>query len=519
MYGEYEKQPSLCDVGLECEVLTVALEYPEKMYELNEFFKPAHFHDEAYGKVWHALQEAHKAGEPADFALLQRRLDSAGASVDLESLALELQASTVTKDTLVHYALKLEDLALRRQALAYLQESAPKLSAVDKDAETLIVEIQAGMHQLSKEKFEKHLHEFRDLLARERANWLKRRMGKEPNKGVMSGYKTLDDLTLGFRSGELTLIAGNTAHGKTTLGINILAHMLLEERKRIAVFSIEMLADRMFSRMVRSLFEKAVVTKDGEDMTDEQWAIVDKTLGELEKEDFPLFIDDTPSIHIDHMRSKMLYMVKQYHVDLVFVDYTQLIMGDGGNRQEEVAAVVQGLRAMAKEFGIAVVALAQFNRADSREQWLRMPKAHNMRESGTLETTADVVLSIMRPEITLEAESIGGVKLAGRAILSVLKNREGKTLHIDMLFDGDRTKFVELPQGQPSLVQAVLRTGGRPDINGTASGGASAGAYGSASTGSTGYASGHASAQKPVNEQEPLPAIKKGGYLEDDMMV
>lgn len=511
MYGPKKQQaagdrPELTDIGVEAEVLAILMSNDKAYYEAHEELEADAFSDEAYAAIYAAWERLYREKKPRDIAQLQHELDAAGASVQMEDIAIELQANTVTEESVRHYATYLQQLAFRRGLRAFLLEVIPKIESDEQDIAQIFVEIVGGMYALRHNNQEKHLHAFKEMLARARQEMEDRRDGKEPNKGTMSGYPSLDEVTLGFRPGELTLIAGNTGHGKTTLAINILTHMLLVEKKRIAVFSLEMGNNKLFTRMVRSLFEEAVVTKDGVKMTDKQWGIVETTLKRLESEEYPLFIDDTPSMHVDDMRSKMLYLVKHHGVSEVIVDYSQLMDGEGSNRQEEVAYVVQALRAMAKEFQVAIIALAQFNRSDVREQVLRMPKLHNMRESGSLEMTADIVLSIMRPELTIDGLSIGGIPLKNRAILSVLKNREGDRKHIDMIFDGPRTKFMELPQGVPSLVNAVLKTGGRADVENASS----------SSYVSIGSSTPSQTAPQPSG-QEKLPEIKRQKYVDDDI--
>lgn len=508
-------QVELKDPPVEGQVLGQMLRSDRSFHAGDEVLTVDAFTVPAFASTYKAAKILYRAGKPVDFVLLQDQIDKIDPAVQLEDIAAELQPTVVTEETLVEYAKRLQELAYRRAVRKHLLDSVPKVESDDQPIAQTFVDISAGLFQIQQTNQENHLHEHKEMVARFRKEMEDRRDGKEPDKGTMSGYPSLDDMTLGFRPGELVLIAGNTGHGKTTLAVNILLHMLLVEQRCIAMFSLEMAHNKLFARMGRSLFDKAVITKDGVKMTGEQWAIVEKALEQLESKEYPLFIDDTPSMHVDDMRSKMLYLAKHHGVTEFFLDYAQLAHGEGGNRQEEVAYVVQALRTIAKELNVAIIALAQFNRADVREQYLRMPKLYSMRESGALEMTADIVLSIMRPELIVDGLSIGGIPLKDRAVLSVLKNREGDRKHIDMLFDGPRTKFMELPHTMPSLVNAVLKTGGRADFV-PSSGGTVYPTSASAGSSRTGtVANGQANGYR-VGIQEKLPEMKNRRYVDDE---
>ena len=223
--------------------------------------------------------------------------------------------------------------------------------------------------------------------------------------GLPSGFRDLDSLTTGFQPGDLVILASRPSVGKTTLALNIMRHLSVEEEIPTAIFSLEMTKEQLAFRLLcmearvdaqkirKGYVEKAEIQK----LTD--------AAGRLSKA--PIFIDDTPAISILELKAKARRIVKDEDVKLIVVDYLQLVQGpkDVDNRQQEISAISRSLKALAKELNITVLALSQLSRAVEQRSDKR-PQLSDLRESGAIEQDADTVLFIYRPEMGRREEEV-----------------------------------------------------------------------------------------------------------------
>ncbi len=262
--------------------------------------------------------------------------------------------------------------------------------------------------------------------------------------GVPSGFASLDKITQGWQASDLIILAARPSVGKTAFVLNLARNAAVDFNMPVAIFSLEMpsmqLAKRMMVSETRLSGDKF---RGGEKMADWEWQQLDIQLKRLVKA--PIYIDDTPSLPVMEFRSKVKRLVKQKKVRLVVVDYLQLMQGPSelrGMREQEVAAISRTLKATAKEMNVPIIALSQLSRqSENRQGSNRRPQLSDLRESGSIEQDADMVLFIHRYDyqgLSAEEEDIG------RTQIIIAKHRNGAIADIDMKFRADEVRFVDL---------------------------------------------------------------------------
>ena len=261
--------------------------------------------------------------------------------------------------------------------------------------------------------------------------------------GVPSGFPSLDRVTRGWQPSDLIILAARPSVGKTAFALNLARNAAVDRNMPVAVFSLEMSALQLVMRLMttESGFS-ADKLKGGSPIQPYEWPELEQRIAALSKA--PLYIDDTPSLPLMEFRTKVKRLVKSKGVRLVIVDYLQLMQGPAelrGLREQEVAAISRTLKATAKELNIPIIALSQLSRnAVQRTGGTGKPQLSDLRESGSIEQDADMVIFIHRPDYLGLGESPDG-KEATQIIIA--KHRNGEVCDIEMRFKAEQVKFIE----------------------------------------------------------------------------
>ena len=274
--------------------------------------------------------------------------------------------------------------------------------------------------------------------------------------GVRSGFSTLDDVTGGFQESDLIIIAARPSAGKTAFAMNIARNAAVDYNVPVAIFSLEMPAIQLTTRlMVGETGLDAAKLKGSRKLEKYEWAQIDLKVKSLAKA--PIYIDATQALPVSEFRSKAKRLVKQKQVKLIIVDYLQLMQGPAelrGMREQEVAAISRSLKAAAKELNVPIIALSQLSRAAVQRQTSNnRPQLSDLRESGSIEQDADMVMFIHRADYQGLSEN---PEDKGKATLIIAKHRNGETCDIDLLFRSSEVKFVDAAD---SLVEQAARSG------------------------------------------------------------
>jgi replicative DNA helicase len=262
--------------------------------------------------------------------------------------------------------------------------------------------------------------------------------------GVPCGFTTLDRITGGWQDTDLVILAARPSQGKTALGLNI-AKGASEMGRPVAFFSLEMSSTQLVNRLLASDSEI-----NGEHilrgtLSPAQWPSLMASAENIS--DLPLFIDDTSSINILELKSKCRKLKMERGIKLIVVDYLQLMTGErqkGDSRDREIGTISAGLKAIAKELEVPVIALSQLSRANEQRGGSKKPMLSDLRESGNIEQDADIVMFIHRPEYYGIMEDEDGASTKGKAEIIFAKHRNGAVGSVDLMFKPQFTKFMDI---------------------------------------------------------------------------
>ena len=272
--------------------------------------------------------------------------------------------------------------------------------------------------------------------------------------GVPSGYTRLDRLTSGWQKSDLIIVAARPSMGKTAFALSMARNISVEHNKPVAMFSLEMSSLQLVNRLIVSETELPSNRIRNGHLDEKEWKQLDAKIKNLVEA--PLYIDDTPAISIFELRAKCRRLKLQHQVELIIVDYLQLMSGPSeasGNREQEVSNISRSLKAIAKELNVPIIALSQLNRSVEMRSGSKRPQLSDLRESGAIEQDADMVIFIHRPEKYGFTEDEAGNSLIGLAEIQVAKHRNGPVGDIQLRFREETAKFVELDDMEIDYLQ------------------------------------------------------------------
>lgn len=263
--------------------------------------------------------------------------------------------------------------------------------------------------------------------------------------GVPTGFTRLDQLTLGWQPSDLIIIAARPSMGKTAFVLSMARNMAIDHEKPVAFFSLEMSSVQLMMRLI--VAESGLSSADVRSgkLTAEQWRHLEQTTRILPTA--PLFIDDTPALSIYELRSKARRLKAQHDIQIIIIDYLQLMTGNAdsrGNREQEVASISRGLKSIAKELNIPIIALSQLNRSIESRSGLKRPQLSDLRESGAIEQDADIVAFIHRPEYYGINQDENGMPTAGMAEIILAKHRNGAVCDVNLRFLKEQARFADV---------------------------------------------------------------------------
>lgn len=270
--------------------------------------------------------------------------------------------------------------------------------------------------------------------------------GKEEGlTGVPTGFINLDKLTSGWQPSDLIIIAARPGMGKTSFTMAVARNAAIDYNKGVAFFSLEMSALQLVNRLISMETEIASEKLRKGQLEDYEWQQLHAQVDKLSS--VPLYIDDTPGISIFELRAKCRRLKMQHDIQMVIIDYLQLMTGGGdnkGNREQEISMISRGLKGLAKELSVPVIALSQLSRAVETRGGSKRPQLSDLRESGAIEQDADIVSFIYRPEYYQILEDEEGNSLKGIGEIIVAKHRNGALDSVRLKWDGQYAKFSNL---------------------------------------------------------------------------
>lgn len=404
------------------------------------------FYQEGHRRVFRAMLALSERGEVADPLTLAEELGRRGeleASGGKEYLAFLIDAVPTAANVEYHAKIVREKALLRR----LIEVSTSVVSEAFEGrrlAAELLDDAEAKIFQIGEAQNASNFTRIKELLwpAMERIE-AQSRSGNAVT-GVATGFKDLDEMTSGFQASDLVIVAARPSMGKTAFTLNIAQHVAITEQKAVAFFSLEMSKDSLVQRMLTSEARIDAQTLRKGRLRDDDFPRLARAAGILSHA--PVFIDDTPGITVLEMRSKARRLKSDHGLDLIIVDYLQLMSGPTAeNRQQEVSQISRGLKALAKELSIPVVALSQLSRAVEQRAGAEKgrPVLSDLRESGAIEQDADLIMFLFREEVYAEREN-GQLKdpgVEGKAEVIIGKQRNGPIGTVPLFFHKQYTRF------------------------------------------------------------------------------
>ncbi len=421
---------------------------------------PDHFYYPKHQMIYRAILELYEKAEPCDITtvanILAREgiLDKIGGRVYLVELA---EAIASTANIATHCNIVLEKSVLRR-LIQTSNEIIRSCYSHEQPVDDLLDAAESNIFFISESRLRKGFTSIKDLLPSTFEQIENLQTGHSDLVGLKSGFEQIDILTNGLHRGELIIVAGRPSMGKSALVMNIAEYVAVELKKGVGVFSIEMSSESLALRLLCSRAKVSQQKLRAGKLRNEEWSRLSSFGGALSEA--PIFIDDSPTLTGLEMRAKARRLKAQYHVELLIVDYIQMMHASGRheNRQQEIASISRGMKILAKELDIPVIACSQLSRMVEQRGGDKRPQLADLRESGAIEQDADLVMFVYRPEhymSHLEKTDPKYIEVEGKAEIIVAKQRNGPTGVANLTFVKDFARFENQAAGYRDLPPGV----------------------------------------------------------------
>ncbi len=430
------------DLNAEKSVIGSMLLDKDAISEVSSMLTKEDFSNAQYGILFEAIVSLYNEGKPVDEIVLSEKLREMGAPDSVANLNYigEILAGEATAAFARNYAQIVKDKSYLRKLIKLAENMMASAYEGRENADDIMEKSESEMFALMQKK--SGLRDFtsiNEVLSNVISEIEAATLNKGKINGLRTGFTDLDNMLTGLHGGELLLVAARPAMGKTAFVLNIAHHVAFKEKVPVVVFSLEMSAEQLVTRLVSvdSMVE-AKSLKTGE-ITDDDWIKIVETTNNMAGAD--LFIDDNSSITIAELRTKCRKLHQTKNIGLIIIDYLQLMNSSSKveSRQLFIAEVSRALKGLAKELNVPVIALSQLNRAvDSRPD--HRPQLADLRESGAIEQDADVVMFIYRDDYYTKEESLK----PGVAEITIAKQRNGATGVVDLAWIGKFTKFANV---------------------------------------------------------------------------
>jgi replicative DNA helicase len=418
-------------------VIGAILINPEAYYDVATFLRADDFYIHRHRWIWEAFTRLHERRVPLDFLTVSEELDQMGQLAEVGGPAY-LSGLITNVPTSLHaeaYGRRVEETSIRRRMLAAANEIAKLAYQQDATVETVMDDAEKAVFGVSERRITRDLKSIQEVLSDyyDRMDQLANR--PEETRGVPTGFTDLDRLLGGLQPSDLLIVAGRPGMGKTAFMLSAAKNAAQKYKKHVAVFSLEMSSEQLVQRIISQ--ETGIDSqrlRTGKLEADE-WPLFTHAIEVLN--DTVIFLDDTPALTPLQLRTKCRRLHLEFELHLILVDYLQL-MSSGtriDNRVQEVSYISRNLKVLARELNVPVLAAAQLSRA-VEQRTDKEPQLSDLRESGSLEQDADIVMFIHRPEM-YEKDTL----MKNVAQIKVAKHRNGPVGTVELVFRSQIAKF------------------------------------------------------------------------------
>lgn len=434
---------------LEEAVLGALMLERDALTDVIDILKVESFYKEAHQRIYGAITQLFANSEPIDLLTVKNQLVSNGElemAGGVQYLA-ELTQRVNSAANIEFHARIVVEHSLKRQLITVSSEIQKMAYEDTTDVFMLLDKIEQDLFRISEANIRKNYSDMGQIMRTALLELELKKNQKEGLTGVPTGFTALDRVTSGFQKTELIIIAARPGMGKTALILSACRNAAVDHGQAVAFFSLEMSSVQLVNRLISAEAELESDKIRKGNLAAHEWAQLHAKIGKLTNA--PIFIDDTPALSILELRAKARRLKAQHDIQIIVIDYLQLMSGDSGgkgpgNREQEIANISRSLKQLAKELNVPVIALSQLSRAVETRGGEKKPQLSDLRESGSIEQDADMVMFIYRPDYYGITQDEAGNSVAGIGELIIAKNRAGSLDTVQLRFIGKYTKYCDL---------------------------------------------------------------------------
>lgn len=420
-------------------VLGAILIDTEALSKVADILEPQSFYSPQHTLIYEAIIALYQQAKPLDVVTLTNqlkkvnKLDQAGGSAYLS----ELIASVPTSAHLTEYASIVRENSIRRNMISLAGKMDESARQELRKLDDILDEVETSLFSLAKDNTQKDFLTAAELI--EKHFEITEEYSRNPNalRGMPTGLRDIDGILGGLHRSDLIIVAARPSVGKSSFAMDIGRHAAVEDGKSVAIFSLEMPALQVMQRILSQQINVSLWDIRMGQLTDAGYARLAEGADKLSRS--RIFVDETPGLSAMQLRSKARKLMLEHGLDLIVIDYLQLMQGNGrtDNRVQEISEISRSLKLLARELEVPIVALAQLNRSvESRTD--RVPQLSDLRDSGSIEQDADIVMFLSREKL-FNPESN-----SDKADVFVAKHRNGAIGKVELRFVEENTKFVDI---------------------------------------------------------------------------
>lgn len=420
----------------------ILLDPEEALPKVMERLEPGFFYWKEHRLIYRAILELFDKGEPADLVTVTNRLEEKGQLEKVQGRVYlaDLLDKVVTTSNIEYYA----DIVRNKALLRALIDGGRKITELgyqdEKELDEILDQAEEMVFDISRKEMVEDFHLIGDFLRDHFAQLeeLHHNPEQQTITGLATGYPQLDEMTSGLQEGQLIVIAGRPGTGKTSLALSIARNIAIREEAGVGIFSLEMTKEQLLERLLCGEAQVNLHRLRGGYVPADKWRAIAQAAGKIQ--DSRVVIDDLPGNTVIDVKAKARRMQSEHDIDMLIVDYLQLIEGakDVNTREQEIAHISRSLKGLARELRIPILALSQLNRSVERRESKR-PRLSDLRESGAIEQDSDVVTFIYREDYYDKEKE--DQQTASKAELIIGKQRNGPLGKVDLTFHKGYASF------------------------------------------------------------------------------
>jgi replicative DNA helicase len=414
-----------------------------------DILKPESFYKETHQKIFKAILDLAARQEPIDLLTVteslrrNNSLEEVGGPYYISQLTSKIASAAHIE----FHARIIAQKHIQRELIRVSSEIQNMAFDDSKDVDELLDFSESSIFKIAEGSIKKEIQPINVLIKEAIVQMQEAGKREDSLSGVPSGFTKLDRLTSGWQRSDLVIIAARPSMGKTAFVLSMTRNMAAEHKRGVAIFSLEMSSLQLVNRLICAETELSSERIRNGKLENYEWEQLDRKIKNLVEA--PIYIDDTPAISVYELRAKLRRLTSQYKIDIVIIDYLQLMtcnIDTKGSREQEVSHISRNLKVIAKELNVPILALSQLNRSVEVRSGTKRPQLSDLRESGAIEQDADIVCFIHRPEKYGFLEDEDGNSLRGIAEIIIAKHRNGALDDVRLRFKDEFAKFVDLEE-------------------------------------------------------------------------